>query len=284
MSSSSRRKGRSRRYVFTDYKKIDFKKVYEAQTKQIRYIAWGQEVCPESGRHHQQGWVQFHNAKTLAAAKKCLGDRSLHLETAKGSVAENEAYVSKEDTSPVCLGELPVQGTRSDLETVRAAIAKGSSDLQVANAHFGTWVRYQKSFAKYRSLTESANAEAFRHVSVVLLAGRTGSGKTRYAAKYAGFLIQADQIGKWWDGYEGQRVICIDEYNNNVPITTLLTLLDGYRHRLPLKGSFTYAQWTTVFITTNLRELHLNASEAHRLALCRRITTVITAHGDDEVI
>ena len=97
----------------------------------------------------------------------------------------------------------------------------------------------------------------------------------------AEYRIQGTQLS-WWQDYDGEKCICIDEYNNDVPIGEMLNLLDGYQLRLNVKGSHTYANWTKVYITTNLKldELHANAKQAHRDALFRRITTIIDTWED----
>jgi hypothetical protein len=93
------------------------------------------------------------------------------------------------------------------------------------------------------------------------------------------FKISGDAL-QWWDGYDGEKSILIDEYDNQIPITRLLNLLDGYHLRLPVKGGFTYAAWTKVIITTNLNplELHPNAKQQHRAALHRRINRTQLFH------
>jgi len=64
----------------------------------------------------------------------------------------------------------------------------------------------------------------------------------------------------------------IDEYANQVKITRLLGILDGHLLRLNMKGTFGYANWDLVIITTNLDVLHSKANPLHQDALERRIT------------
>ena len=122
-------------------------------------------------------------------------------------------------------------------------------------------------------MVDKKNRKKFRKVEVVVLSGSTGTGKTRKAMEEANYKITGNQL-QWWDGYEGEKCICIDEYNNDIGITELLNILDGYELRLPIKGSFTYANWNKVYITTNLTksQFHSNAKSEHRKALFRRVT------------
>ena len=61
----------------------------------ISYIVWQEETCPDTGRIHLQGYVQFQEKARLAKAKKILlGDKNhrVHLESAKGTPSENKTY------------------------------------------------------------------------------------------------------------------------------------------------------------------------------------------------
>lgn len=88
----------------------------------------------------------------------------------------------------------------------------------------------------------------------------------------------------WWDGYFGDRCIIIDDFADDIPIQQMLRVLDGWQLRLPVKGSFTYARWDRVIITSNVDELYSQAPQEHQLAFRARITKVITAWGDAEVM
>lgn len=58
-------------------------------------VAFGKEVG-ESGTPHLQGFVHFENEVTLKACR-ALSSRA-HWERMRGSLAQNEAYCSKQDT------------------------------------------------------------------------------------------------------------------------------------------------------------------------------------------
>lgn len=56
----------------------------------------------------------------------------------------------------------------------------------------------------------------------------------------------------WFDGYDGQSVLIIDDFSGWIKYRFLLRLLDGYQVRLEVKGSHTWAAWTEVYITSNV--------------------------------
>lgn len=168
------------------------------------------------------------------------------------------------------------QGERTDLEDIKKRIDENATMYEIANDHFGDYIRYHSGFSKYQELVRKEQTKKFRHVEVEVIWGPTGTGKTRrcYNPDKC-FKIQGSAMN-WWDGYEGEKELLIDEYSNDVGITELLGILDGYQLRLPVKGAHTYANWTKVYITSNIDPLqwHMNAREMHREALRRRITKI----------
>lgn len=270
------RRQRAKNWVFTDFELLDHRKIYGDYIDIVSYVGWGEETCPTSGRTHYQGWVQFVHPKEMHWVKRYFGCRKIHIEPCRGSPAQNETYCRKEGTFR-SMGAFTTQGARSDIENVKRMIDNGCGMLDVARSNIGLFMRYHKGFSKYDELVKKASTRTFREIVCTLVTGPTGTGKTRTAMGdgMGVYKIQGADIGKWWDGYEGERKLVIDEYANNVSIDKLLPVLDGYHLRLPIKGGFTYAAWTEVWITTNLRHLHERASQAHRDALARRITNTI---------
>ena len=269
-----KREPRTRNWCFTAYVAFDPERVYQHARAEssFRYICAGQEICPETKRAHIQGWAQFKGHLSRGQAQKRLGLEGSHFEPCKGSCSENDAYCKKDGAWKSC-GKFVEMGQRVDLDEVKAQLDDEAKIEAICDANFGTWLRYANSLREYRQIVQKTKSRGFRSVVVVLLTGATGSNKSRWAHSQAGYVIKGHSLS-WWDGYDGEECIAIDEYSNDVKITQLLSLLDGYQLRLPIKGGFCYARWTKVIITTNLRELHENASDAHRAALARRISVV----------
>lgn len=246
------------------------------------YGVIGKEVG-ESGTPHLQGYLQLAKQTRISSVTKALTKavgKAPHTEAARGTAKQASDYCKK-DGDYVEWGEMNYKGKRNDIKAAVDMIESGASKYEVLKAHTETYVRYSRGLDKAREIFDEHRAEDWREVEVILITGPTGCGKTRTAmADGKPFKIQGDQL-QWWDGYGGQKTIVIDEYSNDVKVTQLLGLLDGYKLRLPIKGGFTYAQWTKVYITTNLFELHEQAKEAHREALQRRISKTISywEHG-----
>lgn len=264
---------RSRNFCFTDFDMLDFGQIYETNCSIIRYICWGMEICPSTKKEHNQGWLQMVNPKDFNVVRKLMGGKC-HLERCLGTEFDNEKYCKK-DGKYSSRGTFKSQGFRSDLENIKKTLDEGGSLKSIADAHFGDYIRYHRGFEKYQELVTKEVTKKFRKIEATIHFGATGTGKTRTAVDQSSehYMIRGDDL-QWFDGYDGEDTLIIDEYANQVPITKLLSLLDGYQLRLPVKGGFTYANWTKVYITTNLTELHANAKDEHREALERRVTTV----------
>jgi hypothetical protein len=256
--------------------------IQKLQSYDCEYCVVGEEVG-ESGTPHLQGYMKFAKKKSLKKIgdelTKLLGKRP-HIEPCRGGPKKAIEYCMK-DGKVTEWGEKPKQGKRSDIEHAAEMIRSGARMIEVADEHPGTFVRYSRGLEKLKALHDKESAEDWRDVEVTLLTGPTGCGKTRKAMEAkcedgrSPYKIQGSDL-KWWDGYEGESVIVIDEYANNLKIDALLGLLDGYKKRLEIKGGTTWARWTKVFITTNLFVLHEQAKDAHREALERRISKTIS--------
>ncbi len=273
----------SKNWCITDFDLLDWGKIFEEKQDIIRYLAWGRETCPKSKKVHMQVWMQLHKKKTFGGVKRLVGNKKIHLEACRGDEHDNDIYCKK-DGSYQCKGEFVVQGQRTDLEGIKTMIDEGKQMKEIADENFEAYCKYHRAFDKYEQMVIQEKTRGFRKVKVIVHCGDTGTNKTRTAVESSNsyYKIQGDDL-QWFDGYKQEKTLIIDEYSNQVNITKLLGLLDGYQLRLPVKGGFTYANWENVYITTNLRKLHENAKKEHQDALNRRITSVVSTFKENDV-
>ncbi len=269
-------------WIFTDYKKMKWQEIFDEQSDIIRGIAYGDEICPTTQRQHNQGFIQFVNRKSMRQVKMIVGNKSISLRVMNGSIKHNEIYCSK-DERYIRLGIFKRQGQRTDQEFDKKVLDDGGNLDDIWEQSFGNMLRYHRGYAAYKVRVDKRNTKNFRILDVKLVCGPTGTNKTRRAVEHNpnAFKITGKNL-KWWDGYEMEEVLIIDEYNNDIGITELLNICDGYQLRLEVKGSFTYANWHKIIITTNLRpdEIHSQAKDEHRNALFRRISSVVDLYVD----
>lgn len=220
----------------------------------VRYAIWQREIAPSTGTPHFQGYVEFDDNVRITHCRKILP--GAHWEHRRGSRKQAIAYCSKDDTRAEGEGAGPFeygtresggQGARNDLLEAKTLIDSGATEAQVADDHFASWCRNYRAFERYRRLK---GEQRDWPVDVHVLYGPPGTGKSRYAmATYPGAYWKPR--GEWWDGYEGQKVVVLDEFFGWLPWDTLLKICDRYPLLLETKGGTVNCLVDTVVITTN---------------------------------
>lgn len=293
--------------VFTSF---DLTRIYEwvlSKPIEVRYLTWNVEIAPETGREHLQGYVEFFRPHRLNAIKQILGDDSMHIEPRRGTRDEARAYAQKEDTRHPDwetfyeIGEwIAGQGQRFDLEVVKKDLDSGKTDKEIAQDHFPTWVKFNRSFDRYRQVrVDPRDPNVTPDVSVFV--GPPESGKSRAAFNEnpgAYYFMRPQRNGGsiWFDGYTGQSTIILEEFYGWLPFDFLLRLIDRYPMRVETKGgSVEMAATKFVFTTntepdqwyrvTNLQALKRRISSIRRFSLEPQPTEDrLDTQDDDDVV
>lgn len=105
--------------------------------------------------------------------------------------------------------------------------------------------------------------------------GDSGTGKTKKAVEeYPDAYILTKPNGNgviWFDGYEGQETIILDEFYGWVQYDLLLRLLDRYPLKLQIKGGMVECSATRFVFTSNKRWEDWYPNIDDKSALQRRI-------------
>lgn len=246
----------------------------DKQPDGVRYAIYGKETCPTTHKLHWQSYIEFDKRMTVTGIKNLYADTTVHLEITNGTRDQARTYCQKDNEwEEVGDWESGGQGARTDIKAFVQKLKDGNSLKDTALEEPQLYCRYRNGLKDINNWVIEDQLEDWRDIEIWLFHGPTGTGKTKQAMAEATYKIKGKGLD-WWQDYTGQKIICIDDYNNDLKITELLGLLDGYKLRLNVKGSHAYAQWTKVFITTNLTvgEIHANAKARHREALFRRIS------------
>lgn len=237
----------------------------ERLTPQVTYAVCQREVAPGTGRRHLQGYSAFSRQVSMKQLKEMLGDGAAHLEVARGSPEEASDYCKKEasrdpgpDSGPFTCGVLANvsgQGRRMDLEKLKVDLDKGAELKDIAGAHFSAFLRYCRSIKEYRELTFNAAPRAFQ-TNCIVYWGPPGSGKTRSATWYdtsenTFWLPRARSGAAWWDGYQGQRTVILDEFYGWLQRDVVQRLIDRTPLRVEVKGGSINFRARTVIFTSN---------------------------------
>lgn len=229
-----------RLWTFTNY---DMEFDYEPVMTKAQYVAYGLETCPKTGRLHHQGWMYFKNPQgSIKNVATLLG--KAHVEKAKGSLAQNEKYCAKEGNLTE-LGVKPEQGKRTELDEVRQIVRETSSMrevVEVANSYQS--VRMAETLLKYNE-----KARPYKTREVIWFYGPTGTGKTHtvYAEEEDIFVPLSF---KWWDGYDGHKVVLLDDVRPDFCKFHEILMLTGERpFRVECKGGSRQAMYDKIYIT-----------------------------------
>lgn len=237
--------------------------------QRCKYIKFGLEFAPETGQPHLQGYVIFERGIGLATVKQRMSvsqlfDNTTHYEIMEGTIEQNDEYVEKEGEWMES-GEHPVgRGHRSDLDDIWSDLREGASETDVMESHFTDWARYHKAIGRARYLLDLQKQTLWREVETTVIWGNAGVGKTRLALsmgmeKYGELpyiLYPGNSHNVWFDGYQGQKCLVLDDFTGWLKLTFLLRLLDGYPLNLEVKGGSVAAQWEMVIITSNQNPGH----------------------------
>lgn len=242
------------------------------------YSVVGREICPTTGRRHLQGYIRFARVVALSGVRRILGPSfaNVHFEVARGSPQQNISYCTKDGDSEAH-GDPPAQGSRNDLTAIQGEIEAGLSELGIASQYFSRWIVYRHSFERFRELLREPSLRMGIRVNLII--GTSGAGKTRYVweksrAVGASLWISSDPTLKWFDGYDGQTWVLLDDYRGGADYEFLLRLLDIYPLLLPIKGSYTPMLATTIWITSNVEPDVWYVPPTDLSPLRRRITKI----------
>lgn len=233
------------------------------------YLVYQRELCPDTNREHFQGYLELNTPRPFTSLQRdCPQLATAHFERRRGTQAQAIAYCSKVDTridgeGPWEFGDRKAQGQRADLAAVKATIDSGASMKRVSEDHFTEFVKYERSFRSYKRLH---TVQRHWPMQLILYLGPSGTGKTRAVrARFPEAYWKPH--GKWWDQYDGEEVVVIDEmYGSSFPYTELLRLFDRYPHAVECKGGTIEFSSKIIVMTSNQEpEDWYSAERTHKM-------------------
>ena len=224
--------------------------------KWVRYMIAGREICPDTKKEHWQCYIELHRPQRITTIKKFFHDEKIHLEERKGTRIEARDYCMKDkDYQEYGVWNKLGQGCRVDLDYLAKKLISGNSNLkEVMTEQPGLYCRYRNGLKDMYAVGQKNASKDFRKVKVEVIWGDTGAGKTRQATSQGDhFMLDMPDTGQplWFDGYNGEKHIILDDFYGRIKHSKLLRLLNGNQYRCAIKGGFTYARWNKITITSN---------------------------------
>lgn len=186
------------------------------------------------------------------------------------------------------------------VQTLYSMLAeKADSDRDDADIHrkAATQVRQSWKFFEQRIMSRKVDPTRplrIRVVTVEVVIGKTGTGKTWECFERYGHEVYPKSIkNKWWDGYNGHKVVLLDEFTGDTKESggyftpdTLQAMLQGYPYFVECKSGTKEALWEHVYFTSNVKVDDWFGSwrgvdEGVKTSIMRRITVIREKVGED---
>jgi len=227
---------RSRRFCFTwNNYPLDAEDQLRClfERKHAIYLVFGREVG-DSGTPHLQGYLHLKFATTFRALKAQLP--MVHIERARGDGQQNRDYCTK-DADFVELGTLPEDKGKAGKEAWAKILRKAEEgDWEWIKMEYPrVWIN---TYSKLQSLRQPQLGVIDGDITNEWWYGNTGTGKSRLAWEKYGAICYQKMLNKWWDGYDAEKVVIIEEWSpkNEVTASALKIWADRYPFAAQIKG------------------------------------------------
>lgn len=230
------------------------------------------------GTPHVQGYICFNSKKTLGACKiLCI---RAHWEVMRGTPQQASDYCKKDGDYIEC-GTLPLsQGVaggqasaarfKRNIDLAKEGKLSELIEIDPASAvqHYHSYKRIMQDFPKVPKDLDNTCGQ--------WIYGETGIGKSR-KARLDNTDIFDKPCNKWWDGYQGEKTVLIDDFDkfHKVLGHYLKRWADRYSFPAEQKGTTTQIRPEKIVVTSNysIEEIFFE-DEALVKALKRRFVEI----------
>jgi len=272
-----------------------------------KYIVFGREIGEDKKTPHLQGYIEWGSAKRIEALKKL--HPKIHWEARIGTARQASDYCKKgeqshgewktsgvagstfgKNASVVELGTLSNPGKRSDLygakegalDVIAEAIHAGATLEDINRDYTATFIRFHKGIEKSINLMQEHRIE---RPIVRWRYGKTGVGKSFAVRKEFPEHYVKDGT-QWWDGYNQQECILIDDFDGHCHFRDFLRLTDEGRYQGQYKGGYVKINSPYIYITCSYPPWEVFRSPDDLEQVMRRLESVthVKAIGDEEKV
>lgn len=259
----------------------------EGHNPRINYLIYGAEhadggLDPNDGHPltpHYQGFLILHNPQRISTIMKWLGGRAHPTRIKDGDPSARCANYCRKEGFYMQFGQLGGGATadKKPAELRKEAIEwlDNEDNAYVRFKDIPKHLLFAPGFIAAWEMGRKTLLGPDRQVKVITVIGPTACGKS-----YAAHNLFPDHA-KWIPGNNGAwfsngdaPVLLFEEFNGQIELQKMLTLLDHYPLQLEYKGSMSPALFTTVVITSNVTPDHWYGNflrTAKNLEECRRL-------------
>lgn len=246
--------------------------------KTYKYLILGKEIAPSTGTEHLQGFVCFPNARLLTAVIKDFP--GCHVTACTGTVQQNIDYCMKEGnyaefgTRPITQADKGLLGATAEKarwEQARQQAKEGNMD----EIDSELYIKYINSFKKIRADQEMLTDLPDTELQHLWYYGPTGTGKSR-TAREANPNLYLKMCNKWWDGYDGQSCVLLEDFDIKHSVLLHHLKIWGDRYKFPgeKKGTCHHIRPKLVIVTSNYHPRDIWPGETEVDPILRRFKVV----------
>lgn len=254
----------------------------------------------EGETYHTHIFAAFSSVVRFSTMKRSFPPA--HIEPAKGTAAQNRAYILKEGkwasdekhgtSIPNTIeeyGEMPVerQGARNDLELLYDLIKEGKTNAEILEINPRFMMFIDKIDKVRQTLLYEKAREEYRNLEVIYIYGPTRVGKTRYVMEKYGYssVYKVTDYTNPFDQYLMEPVLLLDEYHSSIKFNELYSILDGYPVALKARYNNKIACFSTVYMVSNIELIEQYPQLRHEHpqtwdAFASRFTRIMHFHRD----
>lgn len=239
--------------------------LHQVLEKHAQYYVFGRETAPTTGTPHLQGYVYFKSQKTLSAVIKLrFAD---HYEQCKGSPASNILYCKKEKNATEWGIPPKTAEEAGQMEKDRWTLALvNARKRKFEEIPPDIYIKYHSSIKRIAAESQQ-EIEPLSNVCGYWLYGNAGTGKST-AARTAAPGCYLKPCSKWWDGYEDQEDVLIEDFDKTHSWMAHLLKLwaDKFSFPAEVKGGTIVIRPKRIIITSNYSPMEIWGGDTGSLA------------------
>jgi len=242
----------------------------------VTYHVCGKETS-ESGTLHAQGFIVFENPKSLAGVKLILPRAHWEIKCKNSSFVQASDYCKKDGDfiergtlplDPVGKGQVEQERWREIIQLSREG--NWETLAEEYPVEYGQRLKTLEYIHQKRPQDVKTMAPEVKHRWYF---GKPGTGKSRRARyEYPDAFIK-DPKERWWDGYDGQESVIIDDfdiYQKNQG-GDMKRWLDLYPFQAPFKGGYRLIRPKMIVVTSNYHPSEIWDDQITVKAISRRV-------------
>jgi len=209
-----------------------------------------------------------------------------HAEPAKGDQASNIKYCSKEEgrlEPTVEYGVKMTPGNKSKNTGIKRCLDHIAAGMTIADISKHEGETFVKHFKGIERVSQLQKPKREWKTVVHVYWGKAGTGKSfkaRHDYPNAWYMPRNSTNTTWFDGYDGQENVIMDEFYGWIPLQNMLEYMDETPITVPIKGSHVNWLCKNLILTSNAAPENWYAAAflknaEHKIAFMRRIENVL---------